>query len=844
MCARTTSRILPAWSFGIALLVLIAANGCKKKTAESTPPGQPKPMRGEPPGYFQTHFQEESQFIVENIAADLSEMIYFAKHRRLPPASDFSVSAAGAAGAPTYRVRIVLDAKTPPLESKLAITGPIWSAGVYQSLVADLAQAVALERPAGAKKENDATLLLALAKPTAEGIEEEDANLSAALEENFTDALLHEKAGLLLAAFTLREHSGDFFDIRWPLGRITAHLAFARFLSSEQTVNGQVADAALETLVNNQASALQMLGAIHSPEPAVANWLRALQARNTGDYRPLAATNGLTLLERIEWFRAMAYSVSPEMAWAKLGEKEPIESADFCRIANQENFGVGLGHVLLQLSVRLEMAETGKIYELAHQKSLDGKDAVKALNELPSRCFSGEGQPRVQVIGWGNWAAFFQRQLCQALRANYDFMARKWGVPDQAEEFSRNCNETFGGLRFYPFLRRFNCATREECHKSTDDGFRITVATPHLSPPQCWNYLCYRALGERYSPNPNPHINEWHKHNPPPGTAYNLEPRLNHPSLINGAGAAQRLDALLAMAPHDKVLKTYLVNTRYKHKPDFAQAMALFQPILDYSTYAMFFVANRSDTEPVRREELILKAAAIDPDYYFDLASSLGDRDRSRALQYFEKAVDSGADSLHMASVAQWAIDAYLATGQKEKARRIADAAGEVYSAAGLEAKARFLEATGDPAGAFEWLVKYEERYDQSGPLLSFCNRYKEKAGDTRFDEEGQKRLKRLFPRGVEKVTLASFTGAPNDGVIVREENRLTREAGLKLGDVIVATCGIRVQNFEQYDYARDSSDKPELILIVWQGGAYREIRASPPNHRFSADFGTYIRQR
>jgi tetratricopeptide (TPR) repeat protein len=421
-------------------------------------------------------------------------------------------------------------------------------------------------------------------------------------------------------------------------------------------------------------------------------------------------------------------------------------------------------------------------------------------------------------------------------------MANKWGVPAEAAEFSKKCNEMFGGLRFYPFVRRFNCATREEYHKSTDDGFRITVATPHLSPPQCWNFLCYRALGEHYQPNPNPHINEWHKHNPPPGTAYNLDPRLNHPSLVNRGDSAQRLDGLLAVAPYEKVLRVYLVNTRHKYDPSYAQATALYQPILDYSTYAMVFVAHRSDTEPARREELILKAAAMDPDYYFNLATSMSDRNQSKALQYFERAVDGGADSIRMTGLARWAIDAYLATGQKEKARRIADAAGEVYSSAGLQAKARFLEATGDPAGAFEWLAKNEERYNQSGPLLRFCNQYKEKTGNTRFDAEVQKRLKHLFPSGIEKVTLASFMAAPNDGVIVREENQLTQEAGLKSGDVIVAAYGIRVRNFEQYDYARNSSDKPELVLIVWQGGAYREMRASPPDHRFRADFGTYSR--
>jgi hypothetical protein len=621
MLIRTVSRVLQASSPLIALLVLIAISGCKPSAVETGAAGQPKPKRGESFGYFQTHFQDESQFIVENIAADLAEMVHFAKHRRLPPGNDFSVAAAETPGsqfgAPVYRVKIALNPKTAPIETDMTINGPIWSGGLYEPLVASLAEAVAFEIPIASKPGQDTLLLRTLTSATAEVIEEENLKLSAALEENFTDPSLHEKAALLLAAFTLREHTGDFMDIRWPMGRIAAHLAFSRFLSGEQApgINGQIAGAALETLVNNQTSALRLLAAINSPDAAVTNWVRALQARNTGDYRPIGQLKNPTPLERIEWFRAMAYSVDPDVAWGKLEEKELQEFPDFCRVANEESYSVEIGHALLQLSVRQELAEISKVYKLSRQATLAPPAAIKALNQLPARCFSTDDpkQTQVRVIGWGTWAAFLQRQLCHAIRENFDFMENKWGVPDDAKEFSKKCDDMFGGLRFYPFVRRFNCTTREEYHKSTDDGFRITVATPHLSPPQCWNFLCYRALGEHYQPNPNPHINEWHKHNPPPGTAYNLEPRLNHPSLVNRGDSAQRLDKLLEVAPYDYALKRYLVNTRYGRKPTYAQAVALYQPVLDYSTYAIALVANAALDQPIRYEELMLKAAAVDP---------------------------------------------------------------------------------------------------------------------------------------------------------------------------------------------------------------------------------------
>jgi tetratricopeptide (TPR) repeat protein len=420
-------------------------------------------------------------------------------------------------------------------------------------------------------------------------------------------------------------------------------------------------------------------------------------------------------------------------------------------------------------------------------------------------------------------------------------MERKWSVHEEAKSFSKECEQTFGGLRLYPFVRRFNATTRKEYHKSVDDGFRLTVATPHLVPPQCWNYLCYRGPdGEVYSPNPNPHVNEWHKHNPPPGTAYNLQPRLNHPSLINRADSAQRLDALLEAAPSERNLRWYLYNTRYNKKPTYDQAVALFHPVLAYSTRAMSAVAATAHDQPARYEELMSKAATLHVDYYFKLAEYFENRDETKAIGYFEKAVSSGGNSLTAAHHADWAIRYYLKSGYIAKARETADEAGEAYSGAGLIAKAKFLEATGQYAEAFEWFSKNEERYDSAGPLMQFCVRYKQKTGDPRFDRELQKRIRKLFPRGLEKVTLADFKAAPTEGVLVAEESELVHAAGMKTGNVIVGVYGIRVHNFPQYDFARDTSTNPELELIVWQGNGYREIHASPPEHRFSANFTTY----
>src|SRR5258707_15317749 len=84
------------------------------------------------------------------------------------------------------------------------------------------------------------SLLAKLTDGTARTIEKENLSLSYDLENDFSNPALHEQAAVLLGAFTLREHSGDFYEIRSPLCRITAHLAMARYLGGGKLsdVNG------------------------------------------------------------------------------------------------------------------------------------------------------------------------------------------------------------------------------------------------------------------------------------------------------------------------------------------------------------------------------------------------------------------------------------------------------------------------------------------------------------------------------------------------------------------------------------------------------------------------------
>jgi tetratricopeptide (TPR) repeat protein len=267
----------------------------------------------------------------------------------------------------------------------------------------------------------------------------------------------------------------------------------------------------------------------------------------------------------------------------------------------------------------------------------------------------------------------------------------------------------------------------------------------------------------------------------------------------------------------------------------------VYKLVLPYATYAMAEVADTVQDQPDRYEALMSQASALDPARYYNLGDYFKARQmEDKTARYYEKGNELCSDSVNASYHASWLVKYYLKKGERQKAQSVADEAGEVYSSVGLEAKAEFFEATGKYAEAFEWYAKEEERYDDSSSLISFCVRYKAKTGDTRFDAALNSRVLKLFPKGIEKVSLKDLQSAPADGVLINDENDLVTKAGMKTGDIIVAVNGIRVHDFAQYGYGREIGMTPEITLIVWQGHQYRETKASPPDHRFGVDMGDY----
>jgi tetratricopeptide (TPR) repeat protein len=348
-----------------------------------------------------------------------------------------------------------------------------------------------------------------------------------------------------------------------------------------------------------------------------------------------------------------------------------------------------------------------------------------------------------------------------------------------------------------------------------------------------------------YRPIPNPHCNEWTIHNPLPGTAYDVDARLDFPSFTGGAfsGGRQQVLKVHALAPYDLEIARYIGRTYYPTNWTYEAAMSAFGPLLAYSAMAARCIADAQVDQPEQYEKTMAHAAELDPSYYYNLGDyewRLGQT--NQAVNVYEKAVEKDHDALHAADYAALLIDFYLATGDKKKARATADFAGDVYSYRGLAAKAGYFEKTGDLPHALEWFDKIQERYGKSSEALGFCSRHVRPTGDAALDKEIAGRLNKWFD-SQKRVKLEDFQTPPTNGLIlVRElKNGTKNNSVLEKGDVLVAVRGIIVHNLEQLAIARDLDPAPELKAIVWRNGSYRECNVTlSDHHRLGFEIGDY----
>ena len=587
-------------------------------------------------------FASEKVWIVDSIGRDVSEMLLYAKHANAPASPD-----GGAAAAPTTAT------------GNVTLSSHPWDPKNYVLLAKAMSEQWKLQAPEQ-KSATDANLLKRLTSDSLTEMVTESRRVSKDLSLHPLDAELHEQAALILGSFGLRETAGTFADTRPTLCRMSAHLAMARVLREKQEVCGQIADAILTCLVNRQKETLEKIALFPKEQSA---WAAALKMRATGDWRVATAPEKASFLEQSEYARALAKSVDVTSLRNFLGKMDAQLQPEWSRIAMEQHFGVEDGHVFVKGSIVLELDDLKKDWEQWSGKKLDDTKLAETVNDPATRAVvkGADGKPHIEVLSWGDLAAFHQRHICQSIDQTLHFLRDLWGVPDVAKQFETTMEGKLSGIRLYPFVRLKWAQDPKQSTVAMADAAKLCTEQPELVTAASWG----RIRENDHSGGQPPKVPDPLRWFAPPlvaGTVYDIGNRYHVFPVITSLGPLY-LEQLRDSAPYELEVLTEIGRRKFGQSPTVQQMQESMANISDYNIVAMWRIANRCKDDPKEYLTRMRKACDLRPDLYLSLAQYLVEKQMPKEAAYaYQAAFERATDRVGMANASEWIVTTTLIT--------------------------------------------------------------------------------------------------------------------------------------------------------------------------------------
>jgi hypothetical protein len=795
-----------------------------------------------------TQIAREEHWVVADIGKGIAETIAFASTHQTPEFArmQFQCGESHKPGQYLFEARLG-GIHAVPVQAQVTLADYLWSPDNFSPLVGQLMRQW---NPSitGIRSPVDLEMFVRLSTPTPDALAREDRRLSEALTRFPHDAELHEEAALLIGSFALRHAAASFYDVRRELSRMTVHLALARALSSEHGAAGKLAEAILNTLAGRQSVALEILSRLEQnagtgagiPSQAHVIWARALTLRNTGDYRKLDQPGQASLLERLEYVRALNSSINSTTASDFLEDFPAENLAEWSEIILSDSFTVGQGNLWARRSFERELDEIATAYRQYHDGPIDERGWSAALNVRADHVAQdSQGLVHLEVLGWGSWAEMRQRQLCQAIKTTWNWLDDYLGAQIQAKEFWKDSEERFSQLRLLPLVELEFEGDAPGHHAYLERAGTFAEANPELVPYALWpDFTPKPSERKPQTPEAPRPILKWiwffstlHQGMLPYGTLYDCPAR--EMNSLNSL-AAEELDQLKLIAPYNRrVLFHQLYRTSQSRlNPDDYEAQ--FATIRDYDLWSMQTIANALKADPDRYEKAFLAICRISPDHYIELGNYMVDHNRPEAaVTAFEQAIKLAPDRVYLSNNLCWLAKHYYGLGRRDDAFKVAEMAADIYSSAGLRTLGTLFECDNQLQRAEEYFEKIAKRYDSWGDLALFYGRHRR--DQPAFDTGFNRLMPKIFPKGQERVDVTTLSGLPTDGVVLTGTSQISTQAGMKVGDVIVAINGVRVRNSKQYYYLLDSANSPRTEVGFCSGREYRSVVIDLPEKRIGA---------
>jgi hypothetical protein len=726
---------------------------------------------------------------------------------------------------------------------RIDVQDHIWSPGTFSTMAGVL---LAGGEQSAADADFDARSRLTTL--TVDVLLDENERLSAALGRDMRSPAAHESAALLVAAHALREPASMFADVRSALSRIAAHLAVARALrqGAVQGLDGALAHAVLTVLVGRQREALVHVEAIERRASTAADraWVRGLRLRITGDWRTPFKADDASLLERLEYARALRARAGPDRLLDFLDTFEPEDLTDWHRIALADGFNIETGARFTERVVERELAEAQQVWSRLHGRRATREDLLAALNDTTEKgpVVRVSGMEQVRILGWGSWAAFEQRQLSHALTGRSRHLYNL-GAPDDQAALVADVKAEFSRLALYPIVLRWLALTRADYEDSMAGARRLASATPQLITVASWNLLVEKPRFVQQASR-FPFVETWFEPAVPQGTAFDLYARALLPGCPRPP-TVQQAKQWAAEALYDHWVLWSAEWYAVTGKPGLASVRRSFGALLDYDYGASLKLIDYMEMSAADRIDVARQLCRITTTRCHVLAELLLREGRAAdAVATYEGWIAGARDSVRVSNQLTWLVRHYHRTGHTARAEEVARIAASAGSSTGLETYAHLLDAQRRYDEAERFYQRIAERYDETGPLGTFTIRQALRKDDRAMELKGWDLLRSEFPNGLQRVDLHALDVPPRDGIVFNTFGPRAAAVGLRQTDIVVGVDDWRVRNNRQYGVISRLRHDEEMIFVVWRGDRYQVVRARVPERWLGLRLDDYAGRR
>lgn len=774
----------------------------------------------------------EQEWLVDGIGRDIAEILGYAKYMREGngfAAGDVSLSTKTQdLKSGTYSYSATIGRKGPSFDYKLTLVDYIWSPKTYVPFAKKLLRLLNLQPRAASQIPSE--FLNNISKAELKFLFVENERISKALSENPLDASLHEQAALLLGVFASLELCGSFTDTRSLLSRMSAHLTLAEALNQERLGSvGEMANAILESLSCRKRIAFEAVKQIESQNhsPIEKSILRAIKMRIDHDPRVYDEANS-TPFEDLIFCQFYTQSHTIEDALKRFEKYDVPFSQQWRIMLSSGKPTVASGSFTSAKMLSSEISEFIGCRD-AYKKVHDGdfSSCCEELNLQPGGCLSKRGEiPALNVLSWELVCSFFQRQFAYAMILEYQYYKWSLHVNEVAQQVKDDAYKNFSKLNLFPFAADRFILKGDERRAVYAAIKKLLVERPEAVSSQIWKLTVQKAAKSTTIPLQCPSPEAWFDPTMPLGTVFvERYDQKNCPKSLAFYEELRRLN------PFDAWLAMAWAKEKYGEFPTAEQYREAFGSLVDYDDRAIHLVCRGELHKPEKFIVLAEKIAKEDPKMYFDLADyCVINHMPKKAVEYYEKAFESVPDHVAIANKSDWLVQYFYDSGEKSKAEHLAESAAAVFSRRGLQTLGRLYERQGRLSDAEERYKSIRERYNNDSPLLSFYLRYKEK--DIRYAQYVAELLPKIFPSGLEKVSLSSFSGQPVKGIVVQSTWWIS-DSPLKWDTIIVGINGYAVADGAQYDVVKELTDQKTCSVIYWDGKEYKE-RKEPTIHHNS----------